>query len=65
MAQRAPKVAIKKRRSLKEIRSIKKKSEQREIIRRLAGVSLTEEGDAGDQVEQEIMAAVSEGEARS
>lgn len=31
MAQRAPKVAIKKRRSLKEIRSIKKKSEQREI----------------------------------
>lgn len=31
MAQKAPKVAIKKKRSLKEIRSRRKKNEQREI----------------------------------
>ena len=34
-----------------------------EIIRRLAGVSLANDGDADEQVEQEIMAAVNEGEA--
>lgn len=34
-----------------------------EIIRRLAGVSLADDGDSDEQAEQEIMAAVNEGEA--